>query len=271
MNINNALSQIVRVAGHGFYETLLYIIYRDWIVKPGHSVIDIGAHQGLHTFRLAELVGGKGKVFAFEPLPELYEQIRHKSEQTYGASQSRVVLSAEALSDRSGQTVFFRNPSRPSQSTLIPGHGARHGVLSAFAVSTTTLDCFYRALGARHISFMKIDAEGSEFNILSGGKNMLKSTAPLIAMEFLASQLKLLGRSCDDFNALCDELSYSFYYVDGTPFVASDDAGASSPCYEILGARKGHWIESFLQNKLAQLVEKFLLHYSTQKGIALLD
>ena len=45
-------------------------------VKPGNTVFDIGAHLGLYTLLLSELVGEKGIVFAFEPNPELLPQYR---------------------------------------------------------------------------------------------------------------------------------------------------------------------------------------------------
>ena len=37
------------------------------LVRPGHYVVDAGAHIGVHTLTFARLVGQQGKVFAFEP------------------------------------------------------------------------------------------------------------------------------------------------------------------------------------------------------------
>ena len=41
------------------------------LVKPGDSVIDLGANIGYHTLLLSKLVGASGKVIAVEALPEL--------------------------------------------------------------------------------------------------------------------------------------------------------------------------------------------------------
>ncbi len=41
---------------------------REW-VAPGDVVLDVGAHHGLYTLLLAQLVGEKGRVHAFEPSP----------------------------------------------------------------------------------------------------------------------------------------------------------------------------------------------------------
>ena len=35
--------------------------------RPGHYVVDVGAHIGTHTLAFARLVGERGRVFAFEP------------------------------------------------------------------------------------------------------------------------------------------------------------------------------------------------------------
>ena len=45
-------------------------------VKPGMVVADVGAGSGYHTFRLAPLVGEKGKVIASDIQPEMLEADR---------------------------------------------------------------------------------------------------------------------------------------------------------------------------------------------------
>src|SRR5262245_44929626 len=50
-------------------------------LKPGEVVADIGAGSGYHAFRMAPLVGAKGKVLAVDIQPEMLAMIRKKSEQ----------------------------------------------------------------------------------------------------------------------------------------------------------------------------------------------
>lgn len=47
-------------------------------LRPGEVVADIGAGSGYHTFRLAKLVGPKGKVYAVDIQPEMLAIIRHR-------------------------------------------------------------------------------------------------------------------------------------------------------------------------------------------------
>src|SRR5688572_20988587 len=50
----------------GSFEPATVRAYRR-IVKPGQTVLDIGANIGAHTLPLARLVGPGGRVIAFEP------------------------------------------------------------------------------------------------------------------------------------------------------------------------------------------------------------
>ncbi len=44
-------------------------------VKPGMTVLDIGANIGSHTLHLANLVGAAGRVYAFEPTAFAYAKL----------------------------------------------------------------------------------------------------------------------------------------------------------------------------------------------------
>ncbi len=44
-------------------------------IKPGDSVVDMGAGSGYYTFKLSDIVGAKGKVYAVDIQPEMLEII----------------------------------------------------------------------------------------------------------------------------------------------------------------------------------------------------
>jgi protein-L-isoaspartate O-methyltransferase len=47
-------------------------------LKPGDVVADVGAGSGYHTFRMAKMVGPKGKVYAVDIQPEMLDLIRKR-------------------------------------------------------------------------------------------------------------------------------------------------------------------------------------------------
>ncbi len=51
-------------------------------LKEGDVVADIGAGSGYHTFRIAPLIGPKGKVYAVDIQPEMLDLIKKKMKET---------------------------------------------------------------------------------------------------------------------------------------------------------------------------------------------
>lgn len=54
-------------------------------LKKGDIVFDIGANVGFYSLLAAEVIGFKGKVFSFEPLPENFKHIKKHIEINNGS------------------------------------------------------------------------------------------------------------------------------------------------------------------------------------------
>lgn len=62
-------------------------------LREGEIVADVGAGSGYHTFRIAPLVGLRGRVFAVDVQPEMVGVLRQKA-RALGASNVEIVLGA---------------------------------------------------------------------------------------------------------------------------------------------------------------------------------
>ena len=142
----------------------------EW-VKAGDTVLDIGANVGHYTCKLSELTGADGRVFAFEPVPDTFAAL---ASNVRGLPQRNVTLFNAAVGD-SSELVGFHVPTQAGGSYL------------AHVDPTAKLKCFVLAVDALdlpgRVSFIKIDAEGHEPNVLAGLVNLLKRDRPVVLLE----------------------------------------------------------------------------------------
>ncbi len=140
------------------------------VVDPARAAVDVGAHAGSYTVRLAQVVP---KVFAFEPDPEMARLLQR-------AAPPNVVVSLEALSDTAGWKTF-RVPVESGHASVTLGSLAPLDVPSTIdrEVRTATLD----HLADEDVGFVKIDVEGHEAKVLAGGRELLLQCRPVFLLE----------------------------------------------------------------------------------------
>jgi FkbM family methyltransferase len=135
-------------------------------LRPGQSVIDIGANIG--AFTVAALRAGAGQVHAFEPLPENLEMIRQNLE--LNQLQDHVQLHDQAVSEDGQPATFYFNPQDAGGGTFFPAiHAAwRDGQTSAGEMRTVAcvrLPEFLCQLPGP-CDLLKMDCEGAEHGIV---------------------------------------------------------------------------------------------------------
>ena len=85
-------------------------------IRPGMTVVDIGANIGAHTMLAASIVGNDGRVLAFEPNSENCRMILLSLAEN--GFESNVSLFPMALSDKA-DALFF-SPAVGSNGILLP-------------------------------------------------------------------------------------------------------------------------------------------------------
>jgi FkbM family methyltransferase len=138
-------------------------------VRPGWRVADVGANHGYFTLLLAALVGSEGRVFAVEPNPHLV----HLLGRTICANgfDDRITLLPHAAAASDGE-VELRVPRG------FTGDGSvvlrRSGESTSCRVRQRRLDEVIDA----PLDFLKIDAEGADYDVLDGALGLLPSGRP---------------------------------------------------------------------------------------------
>ena len=155
-------------------------------VRPGDTVLDIGAFIGTHARAFSQMVGAQGIVHAFEPNERIYREL-FKNAQL--APYSNIKTYQVALGARK-QTQFLL------QGDLLGNLGASQVLEDDRDASTTVIEQeSLENLGLPRIDFIKIDVEGMEYDVVVGGIRAIRQHAPVIFLE--ANSLQAAGRIID--------------------------------------------------------------------------
>lgn len=169
-------------------------------VQVGHVVWDVGANVGLFTFAAAWAAGPNGRVVAVEPDTWLVDLLRRSSRQAVGAPVD-VVPVAVADTDGIGR---FDIAQRSRATSHLRGLRTTQtgGTRQEQHVPMVTLDTLGRYFPPPDV--IKIDVEGAELLVLTGGRVILAEVRPLVICEVASSNSKAVAR-------LLRDLHYEMY------------------------------------------------------------
>ena len=145
-------------------------------IKPGATVIDIGANIGV--FALYAAASGAKKVYCFEPNLESYNILS----QNIAANNYSLIIFPHRLagSDADDQIVHIPKASSPynTVSDKKPDHQETD------SVNTVNLDTFCERNKIQRIDLIKIDCEGAEFVIIPSLSENLLAKVGSIKVEY---------------------------------------------------------------------------------------
>jgi FkbM family methyltransferase len=171
------------------------------------NCIDIGAHKG-DILKYIIKYAPQGAHFAFEPLPDLYNDLQKK----YG---KLCKVYPYALSDTEGNATFNYVTTNPAYSGLKKRRYDRPEEDSTINVEVRKLDTLIP--DNLPIGFLKIDVEGAEFGVLKGALSLLSRWKPVIVYEQGLGGSDIYGTSPEAFfdfmSALGYQISLMEYYL----------------------------------------------------------
>ncbi len=162
----------------------------DRFLAPGDKAYDIGANFGLWTLLMAERVGAHGAVCAFEPAADTLVGLR---ENVRLSDAENVEICPFALGASSG-VADLHIPTDPGSASLARHTGeSDDGAVRVLQVQVEPLDAVWRAAGSPPVRLVKIDAEGAEPLVLSGGGTFFAACRPVTCCEINPPRLRALG------------------------------------------------------------------------------
>jgi FkbM family methyltransferase len=167
------------IAMTGLWERETEIVVRR-LLRPGHTVIEVGANMGYHTLAMAEEIGPTGRLHAFEANPAI-ARLLDATIQVNGFL-DRVALHPKAALAQKGEVEFAVHPDHCGSAHLaVPQDQPCY--TGRVRVPAVALDEELGQLGA--VDLIRMDAEGSEPLVLRGAAWLIARSPNLaIVMEW---------------------------------------------------------------------------------------
>lgn len=144
------------------------------ILKAGDTMVDVGTHFGYEAMLGCRLVGREGRVVSFEPNPRAF---------AIAARNLGRFPQAELRPQGVGASAgTLRLEVRPMRDIGLTRLAADVPAESSIEVPVTTLDEALRGR-TRPVSFVKVDVEGFEMQVLLGASELLARDAPPLVLE----------------------------------------------------------------------------------------
>ena len=135
----------------------------DFTIPDGGVILDIGAHKGIVSCYLAKKYP-QATIYAFEPVKENYAALLENVKRNNITN----VVAANIAVTKDGRPVrMVADAYRNSGGANIYGNGQQEA-------QSTTLDEVFKVYNIEHVSLLKIDCEGAEYEILGSANGLLK-------------------------------------------------------------------------------------------------
>jgi FkbM family methyltransferase len=170
-------------------------------------VVDVGGNVGLYTVFLSRLVGNKGRVFSFEPDPDLFGLLKQNCSLNNCSNVQSFNLAVGSQRDQLNLQKLIANTGDNYLSKDDPKFFRR-----TVRVDVVTIDEFLPTLRP---SLVKIDVQGWEFEVLKGMDTLLSNSRKTnLYLELWPQGLRRAGASLPDVIQWLKDRDFQLYRAD---------------------------------------------------------
>jgi FkbM family methyltransferase len=194
---------------------LLIIDAMKRLMKPGDVFLDVGANVGYLSAFAAGIVGKRGQVHCFEPVPAYFHRLERLVELN---PEHSILANCKAAGEEPGSCTIYVT-REPGQNTMVLAYKSGPEIISTLKVPVIRLDSYLAERNINRISLVKIDAEGYELPILKGLRGFFERSKqrPAVICEIAPRAYPLLGRSISELSDYMSSYGYGAYdLIDGT-------------------------------------------------------
>jgi FkbM family methyltransferase len=158
-------------------------------IRPGMTIVDVGANIGYYTLLFSKLTGDSGRVYAFEPEPQNFALLQQNLSRN---QRTNVVALNRAASDRAGESFLYLSTENHGDHQAYPSDDGRRKV----RMTTTRVD----ACVTGPVDLVKMDVQGFESHAFNGMEAIIAASPSLtIFTEFWPEGLRRAGSDAADF------------------------------------------------------------------------
>jgi FkbM family methyltransferase len=185
------------------------LAFAEGFLRPGMTVLDIGAHQGLYTLLASRRVRPSGRVFSFEPSPRERRALRLNLAINFCdnvAVQSLALGSEETTAD-----LYVVDEYNTGYNSLKPPRVAQ--ATRAVPVKIGTLDHWLGEKKIDRVDFIKLDVEGAELSVLKGASKSLARMRPVLLVEVAQIRTAAWGYEAVEIVRFLQNIGYQWFEI----------------------------------------------------------
>lgn len=181
------------------------------ILRPGDTFVDVGANIGWHSLIASRLVGEGGRVYSFEPNPEIFHYL-NRSVKDSGITNLTAFRTGLADKPSEARLVVALDGLNPGGGHL--DWAASTSEVNSYGITLARLDDILPEV--KSCRLIKMDIEGAEPLCLLGATEFIKRHRPIILSEILPHQIqKVSGHSVADYHHILDRMGYRAFKLEG--------------------------------------------------------